>query len=55
MREFIIGQSWWGSQCKAIAVMSGGESEVATGKQSQQSGSKAEPEVEEHDDKLEPS
>ena len=41
--------------CKAVAFMSGGESEVTVGQQHQQSESKARPEVKEHEDKLKPS
>ena len=48
-------ESQWGSLCKAVAFMSDGDSEVAAGQQSQQSGSKAGSVVEGHEDKLEPS
>lgn len=45
--------SQWGSLCKATVFMSNGDSEVAADQPNQQSGSKAGPEVEGHEDKLE--
>lgn len=48
-------ESWWMSLCKPIAFMSGGESEATVDQENQQSGSKAELEVKEREEKLEPS